>query len=286
MLTPYQFAANSSIAGIDLDGLEYRDFRYAAYGQTMGGTTITSTNYDNLFNQQAERVKGAETPELKMARYAIAGGLGFIATGPFVYLGSSGAALSTLPWLYSNSPTIAAGSSFLVGLLDESGQIQVPGPFDDTGRLGNKVIGNFFRSKGTKKIIEFFGGARSKIPGALNVDKVAEQGLRGNIADFLKFAKNQDILGTVDEIIASGPQADFLEASSELLKSGGRLIINATKGNPFGKLPSGDRLKELGFKVIQKAGDLADEFKGQIFRRTDGSEIPTESVKTTILEKL
>jgi len=38
----------------------------------------------------------------------------------------------------------------------------------------------------------------------------------------------------VSEIIASGPQAPFEEAAL-VLKPGGRIYINATKGNPFGK---------------------------------------------------
>ena len=185
----------------------------------------------------------------------------------------------------------AGVSAFGLGLIDESGQIELPGPIDNAGRatrLGGKYLRKLFTSSQGKKVVEFFGGASPKVRGALNVDLIAEQGLRGSVDDFFKFARNQNLLGTVDEIVASGPQANFLEASSELLKSGGQLIINSTKRNPFGKLPSAERLKELGFKVIQEGGELLDRFKNDTFKLTDGTVIknPTETVKTTILEKL
>jgi len=53
---------------------------------------------------------------------------------------------------------------------------------------------------------------------------------------------------SVSRIVASGPQAPFREEAARVLAPGGQLIINATKGNKFAKLPSASALDGLGFK--------------------------------------
>ncbi|MEM6737957.1 MAG: hypothetical protein AAF620_18000 [Bacteroidota bacterium] len=145
--------------------------------------------------------------------------------------------------------------------------------------MGN-AVGAALR-KGSGVVLDFFGDARSAIKNGVSVDPKAVSGFRGTIAEFA-----EQFGGTVDKIVANGPQTEFLNEASQLLESGGSLIINATKGNKFGKLPPAERLKELGFRVVQQAGELLDEFKGTTFRRTNGSVIPTESVRSTVLEKL
>ena len=73
MLTPYQFASNTPIQAIDMDGLESRDFRHAAIGQQMGRATITSQNYDELFQKQVRHAIATETPRTRSLRYTIGG---------------------------------------------------------------------------------------------------------------------------------------------------------------------------------------------------------------------
>lgn len=98
----------------------------------------------------------------------------------------------------------------------------------------------------------------------------------------------------MSEIIASGPQAPFLEEAALVLKPGGRIYINATKGNPFGKVPDkvtkdklgSSALEQLGLRVVQERGELDSRFAEQSFFRTDGIQIPSSSVKTTILNKV
>jgi filamentous hemagglutinin len=133
-----------------------------------------------------------------------------------------------------------------------------------------------------------FGGKTSQIPGAINVDIIAEQGVRAS-ASKLPFAS-----GSVDQIVASNPyipggsgMMDFLPSTAEALKPGGQIIINATKGNKFGNLPSAETLESLGLRVVQEKGPLLPQFENNVFRQTDGIKpIPNSSVRTTILEKI
>ncbi len=142
---------------------------------------------------------------------------------------------------------------------------------------------------GEEIIIDIFGGKNSQIPNAINIDLVAESGIRASIKDLPKIFPP----GSASEIIASGPQAPFLEEAAFVLKQGGRIYINATKGNPYGKVPDRETrsklgsevLEQLGLQVVSKDDKLDTRFAGQSFFRTDGMPIPSGSVKTTILEK-
>jgi filamentous hemagglutinin len=132
-----------------------------------------------------------------------------------------------------------------------------------------------------------FGGKQGALKGAINFDIVAERGIRGDIANF-----GNHFSGQLDEVVASNPFIeggtgimDWLPGVSESLKEGGALVINSTKGNKFGQIPSAEKLKEIGLRVRQETGPLADQFKDQTFRRVDGTVIPPESMRTTILER-
>ena len=141
---------------------------------------------------------------------------------------------------------------------------------------------------GTDRVVlDLFGGRTSQIPGAINVDIAASQGVRAS-ATQLPFRAS-----IADEIIASNPfipggngMMDFLPGAVEVLKPGGQLIVNATQRNPFGVLPDAQTLEGLGLRVIQQNGPLLPRFENNVFRLTDGRIIPNTSVRTTILEKI
>ncbi len=59
---------------------------------------------------------------------------------------------------------------------------------------------------------------------------------------------------SVDEIIASSPQAPFLEQAAQILKPGGRIYINATKGNKFAKIPDPETRVKLGSDALEQLG--------------------------------
>ena len=135
--------------------------------------------------------------------------------------------------------------------------------------------------------LDLFGGKTSQIPEAINVDLIAESGIKTSIAELLPKLPRQSI----DQIIVSNPQAYFLEYAAPVLKLGGRIYINATKRNPFGKLPNAETIEQLGLIVVQENAPLDTRFTNQKFfretPRNDGTlEIPLSSLKTTILEKI
>jgi filamentous hemagglutinin len=86
-----------------------------------------------------------------------------------------------------------------------------------------------------------FGGAKSQNPGAINVDLIAQEGVK---ASALKLPFKTS---SADEVIASNPfmpggkgAIDYLPEAARVAKPGAEIIVNFTKRNPFGsKLPSG-----------------------------------------------
>ena len=142
-------------------------------------------------------------------------------------------------------------------------------------------------NSGGRVVLDLFGGKTSQIPGAINVDITATQGVRAS-ATQLPFRA-----GIADEVIASNPYIPggggmmaFLPEAAQTLKPGGQLIINATQRNPFGVLPDAKALENLELRVVQENGPLLPRFESHTFRFTDGRIIPNTSVRTTILEKV
>jgi filamentous hemagglutinin len=140
-------------------------------------------------------------------------------------------------------------------------------------------------------VLDLFGGKSSQIPGAINVDIIAEQGVRAS-ATKLPFGT-----AAVDKVITSNPYIpktaggtlnimDWLPESARVLKPGGQIIINGTVKNPYVQLPSTQALESLGLRVIQEQGPLLPQFQNQTFQFTSGKSIFTGSVRTTILEKM
>lgn len=79
--------------------------------------------------------------------------------------------------------------------------------------------------------IDLFGGCTSQIPESINIDIVAEQGIR---ASALQLPIKS---GVADQIIASNPYIKgltseaWLPGAADALKSGGQIIITSTSRN-------------------------------------------------------
>jgi hypothetical protein len=68
-------------------------------------------------------------------------------------------------------------------------------------------------------ILDLFGGRTSQIPHAINLDIIADEGIRASTSDLGRIFPNN----SVDEIVVSGPQAPFIEEAAQILKPGGRI---------------------------------------------------------------
>jgi len=133
-------------------------------------------------------------------------------------------------------------------------------------------------------ILDLFGGPTSQLVGAINVDIIATEVYKLKLKLYLLLTK---ALMKLCKWAASC----FLSEAARVLKVGGRLYINFSKGNAFGKLPDAQILKQLELAIIQLSGPLEPQFLNYRFRRTsprpDGTvDIPINSIKTTILEKI
>ncbi|QSI28274.1 LysM peptidoglycan-binding domain-containing protein [Variovorax sp. RKNM96] len=136
-------------------------------------------------------------------------------------------------------------------------------------------------------VLDLFGGYTSQTAGAINVDLRALEGVKASALQ-LPFAN-----GVADQLLISNPyipqgrgMMDFLPEAVRVLRTDGQMVINSTKGNKFGKLPDRSELDVLGLKVIQDRGPLLPEFRNNVFRATDGKQLPNEDVMSTVLQKV
>jgi len=138
--------------------------------------------------------------------------------------------------------------------------------------------------------IDLMGGAKSSLPSFLNVDLVAEVGVQADLAAYP--LPTFIVPGSVKEVVVSNPQADFFADVAQILASGGTVTVNGNWSNKFFKrifTKSGqikhELLEELGFEIETEIGPLDERFRDQKFHRTDGLEIPLESMQTFVLRK-
>ncbi|AKP53754.1 hypothetical protein [Cyclobacterium amurskyense] len=133
-------------------------------------------------------------------------------------------------FVQTNQLAILGAGSFVIGMLDESGQVQVPGPLDESGRftrlIGKQILKNVRGFSSVKQ----FEGAVSKIIKATGVDD-ALVGLRGSSVTGKKF--------TSGEAFDAASDLDFFVVSDDLFK---QAVEQGAKGKG-GALRVGETLK-------------------------------------------
>ncbi|MBT1705808.1 hypothetical protein [Chryseosolibacter indicus] len=271
-LTPYQFASNRPIEAIDLDGLEANDL-------SMELEPVRSL-------REQERKKGIiheESSGAKAIKYGVTGGLGLVMAAPAISLVSAeGVTLlfyRTLGLAYSNPMLAAEGTAAIAGFLYEGADDLCPTCKGDE-------VAKVFRGAGNK-VLDFFGGRVSKYASALNIDPQAEKGFKGTIQDFYGFMKDNNLLGTVDNIIADNPYgyADYLNEASGLLKEGGTITIRGTMGNKFfNQILKGTAAGLDNFDVMKQATKVSDEVKATM-TQTGGQPIINDVYEVVLQKK-
>jgi hypothetical protein len=125
-------------------------------------------------------------------------------------------------------------------------------------------INILLKSKELKKqpiVLELFAGEKEIVPGAINIDRIAEEGIKINFVESkLSFVPSN----SVDEIITFNPFIKdlpitdknmffFLEDAARTVKPRGQIVVTGQPANAFvRKLPSEQQLEQLGLKIIVK----------------------------------
>ena len=149
-------------------------------------------------------------------------------------------------------------------------------------------------AKEAAPVVDLMGGARSQIPGAINVDKAATSGIRADVMKKIPLAT-----GAADEVIVTNPflkglppgsnaANTWLPEATRILAPGGRMTVTGELlANKFARMPTAEELSKLGLKVVQSPQAVNDtRILAQKMFRTDGTPIKIGNLKSYILEKI
>jgi hypothetical protein len=263
-LTPYQFASNTPIYAIDLDGLEACGNPIAHSRGLTGHNCQLSLHKDATIKEQITQIGG------------MALGMGAVLTAPVTIPFAAWKGIQLVAWAPANIETIKFGLGVVGGMFFD-------GPDDlVSGSNGDELV-KAFKGSGIK-VLDFFGGQISKYAGALNIDKEAIQGYKGTISSFTKFMAENKLLGTVDKIIADNPFGydEYLNDAASLLKSGGIITISGNESNKyFNKILKGTMAGLENFDVIPTVTKVSKEG----MKTSEGKDIVKDMYQITLKRK-
>ncbi len=150
------------------------------------------------------------------------------------------------------------------------------------------------RKLGGSIVVDLFGGARSQIPGAINVDIAAVKGIRADVTKSIPLPA-----ALADEVIVTNPYIKgaaqgsnaantWLSEATRILRPGGRMTVTgAMEANKFARLPAAAELEKLGLRVVQQPQAVTDtRILAQKMFTTDGRPIDIGKLQSYVLEKV
>uniref|UniRef100_UPI002ED6BA28 RHS repeat domain-containing protein n=1 Tax=Flavobacterium sp. C4GT6 TaxID=3103818 RepID=UPI002ED6BA28 len=269
--SPYAFSGNRVIDAVELEGLE----PFIANSAKLSEARIKKFNEELAKGNIEEAMKAYEAYKggIKAQKIGTALVIAYI-TYPFVKEKAASLALSIMSNPVLITEIFATASAFFY-----------EGPEDLFPQAKGDELAKIFKGSG-KKILDFFGGSKSRYNFALNIDLQATQGFRGTISSFTKVMKELDLLGTVDNIIANNPYgySDYLVDAAKLLTKQGTIIIRGSLSNKyFNQIVKGTANGLDKFDVLQKVEKVSNTIKSGM-KTTDGKPIQGD-IYEIILQK-
>ena len=155
-------------------------------------------------------------------------------------------------------------------------------------------VSNSLRKLGGSIVVDLFGGARSQIPGAINVDIAAVKGIRADVTKSIPLPA-----ALADEVIVTNPYLKvaaqgsnaantWLSEATRILRPGGRMTVTgAMEANKFARLPAAAELERLGLKVVQQPQAVTDtRILAQKLFTTDGRPLDISKLQSYVLERV
>ncbi len=149
MLTPYQFASNRPIDGIDLDGLEHTGMEIWMDQYYTSEAYLKKTDEERLQIEKGRAAMGA------MALGGLVVGVGTYLTGGRAYPYLKDVGVQILSWMMnpSNQVIIGEGGALVAAAIDPDPNAQYTTGFaDEFGNMVGQGIRFIFKSKGGNKI--------------------------------------------------------------------------------------------------------------------------------------
>ncbi|MEL1244930.1 RHS repeat-associated core domain-containing protein [Flavobacterium sp. DGU11] len=269
--SPYAFSGNRVIDASELEGLEpfvHNSARLADARLEKFNTELATGNVE-----EAIKAYDAYKGGIKAQKYGLAFGIAIVS---FPYLKQRAISIAL---------SIVRNPALLTEIFATTTGFFYEGPEDLFPQAKGDELAKIFKGSG-KKILDFFGGSKSRYNFALNIDVQATQGFRGSISSFSKIMKKLDLFGSVDNIIANNPYgySDYLVDASKLLKEKGTIIIRGSLSNKyFNQIVNGTANGLGNFNILQNLQKVSKSIKAGM-KTTDGKPIQGD-IYEIILQK-
>ncbi|WP_186111610.1 DUF637 domain-containing protein [Burkholderia gladioli] len=158
-----------------------------------------------------------------------------------------------------------------------------------SGAANGKNAADNVRAGGTVEL--FTDSSGPKVSGAVGVGPTDPTAVASNAMNMPNISSNSQAKVVANNPFipssagGTGSMMDYLPEAARITQSGGEIVINGNGANPyFSNMPSAVQLDQLGLRV-QYQGGLLPEYQGLHFARTDGSTIPTSTMRSIVLVK-